>query len=138
MPSSLSKNPDATPPGHKMPDGTVYAGISPDTGKPMYTMPTDAPLAMEWKQALLYASKLDAAGHNDWRLPSKPELDLLFNNRVAIGGFNLGGSTPGSTPAGWYWSSTPDILWTAWSQRFRDGSQINNYWDHLMSSRCVR
>ena len=30
--------------GEKMPDGTIYAGISPATGKPMYTTPSDAPL----------------------------------------------------------------------------------------------
>src|SRR5665213_2712242 len=27
--------------GDKMPDGTVYAGISPDTGKAMYARPED-------------------------------------------------------------------------------------------------
>lgn len=27
--------------GSKMPNGTVYAGISPDTGKSMYAMPAD-------------------------------------------------------------------------------------------------
>src|SRR5437762_3304433 len=31
-------------PGDKMPDGTIYAGISPDTHEPMYTRPSDAPL----------------------------------------------------------------------------------------------
>src|SRR5258708_6921449 len=30
-------------PGDRMPDGTVYAGISPESGKPMYTTPGDAP-----------------------------------------------------------------------------------------------
>ena len=29
--------------GDEMPDGTVYAGLSPDTNKPMYTTPADAP-----------------------------------------------------------------------------------------------
>src|ERR1039458_10259614 len=29
--------------GDKMPDGTVLAGISPDTNKPMYATPADAP-----------------------------------------------------------------------------------------------
>lgn len=28
--------------GDRMPDGTVYAGISPDTSKPMYTTPAYA------------------------------------------------------------------------------------------------
>jgi hypothetical protein len=30
--------------GDKMPDGTIYVGISPDTGNAMYTTPADAPL----------------------------------------------------------------------------------------------
>src|SRR5207302_7723214 len=29
--------------GDRMPDGTVYAGVSPHTGRPMYTTPGDAP-----------------------------------------------------------------------------------------------
>ena len=31
-------------PALMMPDGSIYAGVSPDTGKPMYTTPKDAPL----------------------------------------------------------------------------------------------
>src|SRR5437016_938930 len=31
-------------PGDVMPDRTIYAGLSPDTGKPMFTTVTDAPL----------------------------------------------------------------------------------------------
>src|SRR5436309_1585218 len=49
--------------GDKMPDGSVYAGTSPDTNKPMYATQADAPLTMKWKQAMEYAAKLDAYGH---------------------------------------------------------------------------
>src|SRR5262249_19594334 len=38
--------------GDKMADGTIYAGISPDTGKKMFTTPADAPLTMRWKKAV--------------------------------------------------------------------------------------
>src|SRR5437660_450820 len=31
--------------GDKMADGSIFAGISPETGKAMYTTPADAPLA---------------------------------------------------------------------------------------------
>src|SRR4051812_25965700 len=34
-----SRKGPALSPGDKMPDGTVYAGVSPDTRKPMYTTP---------------------------------------------------------------------------------------------------
>ena len=72
-----------------MPDGTVLAGISPDTNKPMYATPADASLTMTFNEAQEYAAKLDAHGHKDWRVPTKAELNVLFNNRAAIGGFNV-------------------------------------------------
>jgi len=37
--------------GAIMPDGTIYAGISPRTDTPMYVMPQDAPLTMTFKKA---------------------------------------------------------------------------------------
>ena len=51
--------------GDKMPDGTIYAGISPDTNQPMYAPPTDASLTMKFNDATEYAAKLDAHGHKD-------------------------------------------------------------------------
>jgi hypothetical protein len=51
----------------------------------MYTTPADASLTMKWKEVMNCASKLDAHGHQDWRLPSKEELNVLFNNRGAVG-----------------------------------------------------
>src|SRR5262249_41064456 len=66
-------------PGDKMPDGTIYAGISPDTDKPMYTPPVNAPRRMKWQEASDYAKGLNAHGHNDWRLPTRGELNVLFN-----------------------------------------------------------
>jgi uncharacterized protein DUF1566 len=121
--------------GDRMPDGTIYAGISPDTGKPMYTTPADVSLTMQWKEAMDYAAKFHAHGHEDWRLPTKGELNVLFNNRAAIGGFDVSGSVPG----GWYWSGTQFNKWSAWDQRFSDGDQNYNFAKDLRSSiRCVR
>src|SRR5437763_5000698 len=89
-------------PGDRITDGSVYAGISPDTNKPMYATPADAPLIMKWKQAMEFAARLEAHGHRDWHVPTKSELNVLFQNRAAIGGFDMSRSTP----AGWYWSSS--------------------------------
>src|SRR5689334_10127875 len=60
-------------PGDRMPDGTIFAGISPDTHEPMYTTPADAFLTMRWKEAIGYAGwlRLGAYGHRDWRVPTK-------------------------------------------------------------------
>ena len=122
-------------PGTAMPDGTIYAGVSPDTGKPMYTTPKDAALTCDFNDAANYASKLDAHGRKDWRVPTRAELNVLFQNRAAIGGFD----TTGSTPAGWYWSSSRGINDGARAQRFSDGYQddygLRNYASAL---RCVR
>ena len=122
-------------PGDKMADGAVYAGISPDTGKAMYATPADAPLTYTFNQAQKYAEKLDAHGHKDWRVPTKGELNVLFKNRAAIGGFDISGSDP----AGWYWSSSQTISYGAWVQRFSDGGQDVDYSKDFDSSlRCVR
>jgi len=119
--------------GDKMSDGTIYAGISPETNKPMYATSADAPLTMTFNKAKEYAAKLDAHGHQDWRIPTKAELNALFNNRAAIGGFNVIG--PGT--AGWYWSASLGNNWEA--QRFTDGFQDDpSMEDGRSSLRCVR
>jgi hypothetical protein len=51
--------------GDTMPDGSVLAGISPVTHKPMYVTPEDAPLSYSFNQAGDYARKLHAHGHSD-------------------------------------------------------------------------
>jgi len=128
--------PESTEPkiGDRMADGSIYAGTSPDTGKAMYATPADAPLTMKWKAAMEYAAKVDAHGNHDWRVPTKGELNVLFQNRAAIGGFDISGSYP----AGWYWSSSQDYNVSAWAQRFSDGSQEVCNEDDVSSLRCVR
>ena len=122
-------------PGDRMADGTVFAGVSPDTGKPIYATPGDAPLTMRWKAAMEYAAKLDAHGHDDWRVPTKSELNVMFNNRAAIGGFDISGSDP----AGWYGSSSQhNYGLNAWDQRFSDGHQYGLNKHFVSSLRCVR
>ena len=120
--------------GDKMPDGTIFAGISPDTNKPMYASPDDATLTMTFNDAQKNAAKLYVHGHQDWRLPTKAELNVLFNNRAAIGGFDI----TRSLPAGWYWSASPCDTWTAWCQRLSDGALLNNFKYGHLSVRPVR
>src|ERR1700690_2952957 len=119
--------------GQTMKDGSILAGVSPDTGRDLFAPPADAPLAYTFNQAQDYAGALDAHDHQDWRIPTKGELKLLFDNFAAIGGFDLSGAFP----SGWYWSSSQDTSYSAWSQRFSDGRQ-SEHGDAMQSSlRCV-
>jgi len=124
-------------PGDKMDDGTIYAGTSPDTHKPMYATPADAPGTYTFNEAAKYASKLEANGHHDFRVPSKGELNVLRENRdkgKLKGTFN----ETGSGSAGWYWSSSQFINFYAWDQRFSDGHQYYDFKLLGSSLRCVR
>ena|SRR5579862_1505011 len=120
--------------GAVMPDGTVYAGVSPETNQPMYATPADAPFQMEFVEAQEYAAQLDTHGHQDWRVPTKAELNVLFNNSAAVGGFRA--CDPPSDP--WYWSSTPDYGWGGFDQRFSDGIQSHSRRAKSLHVRCVR
>ena len=51
--------------------------------------------------------------YGDWYLPSKYELNLLYLQKVAVGGFASAN----------YWSSTEGDNGSAWIQYFGDGSQ---------------
>jgi hypothetical protein len=50
-------------------------------------------------------------GYTDWFLPSKDELNKLYLNNVAIGGFNLSNGI-------YYWTSSETSLSTVWTQNF--------------------
>ena len=119
--------------GQRTPDGAIYAGISPDTGLPMYTTPTDS-LCASWHSAIAYAAKLDTHGRKDWRVPTDSELAVLFKNRAAIGNFDC----TGHPETGWYWSSSHISICNAWTQRFRDGRQTFIRKHNASAVRCVR
>ena len=54
-------------------------------------------------------------GYSDWYLPSKDELNALYINQVAVGGFT----------SSLYWSSTEFANYAAWAQDFTDGQQFD-------------
>jgi hypothetical protein len=66
--------------------------------------------------------------YSDWYLPSKDELNKLYANRVAIGGF----------AAGYYWTSSEGDAWDAWQQHFGNGSQADYVKSITASVRAVR
>jgi hypothetical protein len=77
---------------------------------------TNTIISVQGATATDYAAGLardyNGGSYSDWYLPSKDELNKLYDNRVAIGGFALDG----------YWSSSEDSISTAYLKEFTDGS----------------
>ncbi|PKP61445.1 DUF1566 domain-containing protein [Candidatus Atribacteria bacterium HGW-Atribacteria-1] len=71
---------------------------------------------------------LTVGGYSDWYLPSKDELNKLYLNRVAIGGFADSG----------YWSSSEYDANYAWLHYFNYGYQNLNYKYGINPVRAVR
>jgi cytochrome c peroxidase len=117
-------------------DGSIYGGESPDAHKPMYTTPADAPDPVSWSDANDYCSTLRSFGHDDWRVPSKKELEVLYENQKKEA-LNETFKEIGDS-AGWYWSSSESDGGQAWVQNFGKGTQNQDYQDNRSSLRCVR
>jgi len=67
-------------------------------------------------------------GYSDWYLPSKDELNQLYINKTAIGGFTTS----------YYWSSSESGASYAWKQGFGSGSQSNHDKNNTHYVRAVR
>ena len=149
--------PDNAEAGCERGDGTRFAGDSTVAG-PMWVLPNDQATSTLWANTadvLLGATStsdgrtntdiiaaaagdypcadicaaLDAAGHDDWFMPSVNELGVLRNNRSAIGGFS-GGS---------YWSSTEVSDSTARDRSMNTGSIFSSDKNfNTRNLRCVR
>ena len=75
-------------------------------------------------------ANLSLGGYSDWFLPSKDELNLMYENlKVArVGGF----------ADYFYWSSSEYTADYAWSQYFPSGGRTNDYKDALLRVRAAR
>jgi hypothetical protein len=84
----------------------------------------DFPNRMNWDDAKVACAKLGEG----WKLPTKDELNLLYQNKDKIGDF-----------ADYdYWSSTESNNDSAWEQDFDTGIQYNYYEDYKCYVRAVR
>lgn len=79
---------------------------------------------MTWHEAIIACKKLGPG----WRLPTKYELNMLYENRKEVGGFaNI-----------YYWSSTEFDFNGAWRQGFANGLQDFSSKLNLYCVRAVR
>ena len=76
-------------------------------------------MGSDWNAARI-CNDLVLNGYDDWYLPSRDELNLLYKQRKIIGGLY---------PNAVYWSSSESSVSTAWSQCFGDG------WQHETSNK---
>ena len=79
---------------------------------------------MDWEEAMKTAKSLG----DEWRLPTKDELNLLFKNKAQIGGFSNSN----------YWSSNEENSKNAWRQSFASGDQKAGTKGFSLNVRAVR
>ncbi|MCP3908486.1 MAG: DUF1566 domain-containing protein, partial [Oceanicoccus sp.] len=79
--------------------------------------------------AAALADAYTLGGYNDWFLPSKEELDLLYRQKDVVGGFNTNV---------YYWSSTEKDAHSAWCLPFSDGEHSHTAKSLTQGVRAVR
>jgi len=130
---AVSVSPAKLEVGQKMPDGTIYAGVSPDEGLPMFATAQGHFRRIDFWEAERYAKTLNAHGHGDYRVPTIDELDVLYENRNK-------GALKDTFKTSAYWSSSEPYTSTsgAWYQSFNTGAQGFNFKYIGIYVRCVR
>ena len=81
----------------------------------------------DWKKAKSECESCTDNGYSDWRLPSKHELNLMYENIHDNGGFS-----------GTYWSSSEYNASLAWGQGFDHGNQVSYGKNYTNEVRAVR
>ncbi len=95
------------------------------------SLTSDAPQQF---RAIRYCGTLTVGGHGDWYLPSRVEMTPIYENRMAIGGFDT------TSPDSWYWTSTQFAGANAYSIYFGPDSDRESLSRKYMGlkMRCVR
>lgn len=86
--------------------------------------PFDLPEKFNWEDAQSVCNNIGEG----WKLPSKDQLNILYQNKDKIGGFD----------SIIYWSSTEHVKNSAWLQYFNSGNQLSTNKNDKFSVRPVR
>ena len=97
----------------------------------------------KWDEAKRWCNNYsDASGNSNWYLPSKEELNQLYDVKntvnTVIDKIIAGGGSATKLGTEWYWSSSEYSGNDAWLQRFSDGRQDNDLKTSTHSVRAVR
>ena len=104
----------------------IYAGAS--DGSRVYVEAQPRAALLLWEDATAACTALGP----EWRLPTRGELKVLFDNRDA-------GALAGTFDAGWHWSSTQvDGLFTPWVRNLATGERGTASAGNAFAARCVR
>ncbi|MBQ7367119.1 MAG: DUF1566 domain-containing protein [Spirochaetaceae bacterium] len=85
----------------------------------------------QWAEAKKMAEGYRGGGFSDWRLPTKEELNLVYQNLRKPGIIT-------GTGDDWHWSSSQYHSTIAWAQRFGDGGQVPNSDHYEYAVRAIR
>ncbi len=106
----------------------VETGANSDTDGKSNTQKIILELGTGLNYPALLSAECSVGGYDDWYLPSKEELNLLYLNKDILGGFSSSA----------YWSSSEFSELNAWSQDFSNGYQANADKSSSGRVRCVR
>ena len=123
-------------------EGGLIASLNTTNGTGIIAAPSDQASGL-WDEANLVCTALDLGGKTDWYLPSKDELNLLWENLADSDGdnSNTGTSDPnniGGFANNDYWSSTHFDSVDVWIQSFNNGYQFNYGRGTTFNVRAVR
>ena len=116
---------------------TGATGIAIGTGSANTTAIIANQGAVETAYAAGLARAYSGGGYTDWFLPSKEELDQMYQNRATINSTATANSGSNFT-INYYWSSTEFDNNYAWYQYFDNGYQYNFNKDYRFFVRAVR
>ena len=101
-----------------------------------------------WNDALNTGKNFKFAGHSDWRMPTKVELEGLVLGKEEAGFIWTGSLTSPTinttyfpnTPSDWFWSSSPYAYYSgsAWYVNFSYGYSVSYFKGNNLNVRLVR
>jgi hypothetical protein len=115
---------------YKIGDRGPGGGLVFSVGEDQYMECSMALVKYSWSSAANAVKNFKGGGFSDWKLPSKEELDLIYQNLRKNNLGNLGDN--------WHWSSSEFSNFHAWAQKFSSGLQGSHDRSYTYSVRAVR